>query len=121
MTNKIKVLYVDDEHLNVLLFEMNFSKKFDVLTGKNGLEGLNLLNKNPDIKVVISDMRMPKMNGLEFINKARENFSDKKYFILTGFDITPEIREALENRIILKYFMKPFNMREIEGAIYEVV
>ncbi|TCO07050.1 response regulator [Natronoflexus pectinivorans] len=121
MSEKIKVLYVDDEHLNVLLFEMNFSKKFDVVTGQDAFAGLDLLDKNPDIKVVISDMRMPEMNGLQFIDKAREKFSDKKYFILTGFDITPEIREALEKKIILKYFMKPFNMKEIEGAIYEVV
>jgi len=121
MDEKIKILYIDDEEINLELFEYNFSDKFEVVTKCCGLDGLECLQKIPDIKVVISDMNMPQMNGLEFIAKAQKIFSDKKYFILTGYDITEEIKLAIESKLILKYFVKPFNIEEIEEAINEVI
>lgn len=121
MSNKTKILYIDDEAINVQLFGLNFSRTFDVVTGYSGMEGLTLLEKYPEIQVVISDMRMPGMDGLEFINKARQNFSDKKYFIVTGFDITPEIEESLNNKVINRYFMKPYSVMDIENSIKEEV
>jgi len=117
----MKILYVDDEQMNIQLFEYNFKKKFEVVSGACGEEGLKCLEDHPDIKVVISDMKMPRMTGLEFIAKAKAKFKDKKYFILTGYDITQDIQEAIKSHLILKYFKKPFNMKEIEQAILEVV
>ena len=114
---KPKVLYVDDEQINTMLFKINFSEKYEVYTASSGLEGLSYLNKEPDILVIISDMKMPGLNGIEFIKKAKEKFPSKKYFILTGFEITPEIQSSLENGLILKYFRKPFNIKEIEAEI----
>ena len=64
---------------------------------------------------------MPEMNGLEFITKAREKYKDKNYFILTGFDISNEIQEAIKNNIIVKYFGKPFNKSEIEMSISKYI
>lgn len=121
MSNKTKVLYIDDEEINLELFVYNFSGKFEVITDCCGLNGLDQLQNHPDIKVVISDMKMPNMNGLEFIAKAKEIYEDKRYYILTGYDITEEIQQALETKLILKYFRKPFNIREIENAISEVI
>ena len=117
MNNKIKILYVDDEPLNLLLFEANFDKKFNILTASDGFAGLEVMNKHTDIDVIISDMKMPGMNGIEFIAKAKLKFPDKKYYILTGFDITEEIKEALETGVIVKYFKKPYNADEIEFAL----
>jgi len=119
MSDKIKILYVDDEDINVMLFKINFSKDYEVLTGYSGFEGLELLEKHPDIKIIISDMKMPKMNGIEFIQKAKEKFPDKKFYILTGFEITEEIQSALDSGLIQEYFQKPFNMQEIQTAINE--
>lgn len=47
------------------------------------------LGQDSEIKVVISDMNMPGLNGLEFIKEASNRFEGKKYFILTGYPITP--------------------------------
>jgi two-component system, response regulator, stage 0 sporulation protein F len=44
-------------------------------------------------------------------------FSLFRYYILTGYDITDEIQEALNAKLILKYFRKPFDINEIENAI----
>lgn len=117
MTDKITILYVDDEPTNLILFEMNFSKHYTVITASNGEEGLLRLNENADINIVISDMRMPGMTGLEFINIAQYKFPNIVYYILTGFDITPAISAAIENKVVNKYFRKPFNPKEISKAI----
>ncbi|MEE4197915.1 MAG: response regulator [Bacteroidales bacterium] len=120
MENKTTILYVDDEPMNLKLFEINFSKKFNVITALSGNEGLKVLaEKHHVVNVVISDMKMPGMNGIEFIKKAKSDYPDIKYFILTGFEITEEIAEALNNNLIQSYFQKPFNMQEIEESIFE--
>ena len=117
MTSKTKILYVDDEPINLRLFEINFSKKYEVHSASDGYQGLELLATNPEILAVISDMKMPGMSGLEFIRKAKERFPSKKYYILTGFEITPEIKAAIDNGLILKYFRKPFDPKEVEKTI----
>jgi response regulator RpfG family c-di-GMP phosphodiesterase len=121
MSSKAKILYVDDEHLNLQLFEINFSKKYEVYIASTGFEGLDLLDKHPDILVIVSDMKMPEMNGIEFVTKARAKFPTKKYYILTGFEISPEIQAALDSGLILKYFKKPLNVKEIHSVIDEAI
>lgn len=121
MSSNIKVLYVDDEPINLMLFKANFKKKFDVITAESGNEGLTLLNNNADTKVVISDMKMPGMSGIEFIRIAKQDYPNVSFYILTGFDITDEISNALEEKLIHKYFKKPLNIREIEYAIIDEV
>jgi len=118
---KVTILYVDDELLNLSLFQYNLKNKFDVLTAESGAEGLELLKVNPQILVVISDMKMPGMSGIEFIKLAKKDFPYIQYFILTGYDITEEIAEALKEQLIHNYFSKPFNMKEIEASIREIL
>jgi two-component system, response regulator, stage 0 sporulation protein F len=115
--DKPKILYVDDEPLNVMLFRANLNKTHEVLTAGGGTEGLEIIKKTKDICCVISDMRMPNMNGIEFIKAASEVLPDVSYYILSGFDISDEIREALESGLIRKYFRKPFNLKEIASEI----
>jgi len=117
MTEKITILYVDDEKTNLLLFKVNFEKKYNVITAQSGFEGLDLLHAHPEIVIVISDMKMPGITGIEFIKLAKAEFPNVVYFILTGFDITPEIEEALRTKLIHSYYSKPFDVEEIENSI----
>ena len=121
MNRKPKILYVDDEFINLQLFKINFDNKYEVFTAENGITGLEVLDNNPDIVVVISDMKMPIMTGLEFIQKAKVKYPNIKYYILTGYDITDEIQEAIDAKLILNYFRKPFDINEIEDAIRTVL
>ncbi|MDD2279539.1 MAG: response regulator [Bacteroidales bacterium] len=121
MSKKTSVLYVDDEPINLKLFELNLVNIFNITTASSGFEGLEILKKNPDIPVVVSDMRMPKMNGLEFIAKAKKEFPNTVFYILTGYDINEQIADALNDRLINKYFRKPLNYKEIETAIIELM
>ena len=118
---KIVVLYVDDEPINLKLFSLAFERKFRVEIADSGSEGIHKLNTMPEIKVIISDMKMPGMNGIEFIRNARTVYPDRSYFILTGFDITTEISNAIKEGLIHNYFRKPFNLKEIEAAIHKAM
>ncbi len=112
-----KVLYVDDERVNLMLFEAYLGKKYTVLIAENGTTGLDMLLNNGNIQVVISDMKMPRMNGIEFIKRARGIAPGIDFYILTGFEITEEIQEALDTGLIKKYFRKPFDMNAISSEI----
>ena len=120
MSNSTTILYIDDEPLNLMLFEKIFNRNYKIMTAASGFIGLEKLKANPEIQIVISDMKMPGMNGIEFIKLAKNEFPDKIYFILTGYGLTDELAFALNNNLIVKCFGKPFNVKEIEDAIQEV-
>jgi two-component system, response regulator, stage 0 sporulation protein F len=115
---KITVLYVDDEPINLYLFERVLSRNnYNVITALSGYIGLEKLKEDNNIPVVISDMRMPGMDGIEFIKEARKLHPGKVYIILTGFDLTPEISRAMDEKIIVKYMQKPFDQFEMDLTI----
>ncbi|WP_167608367.1 response regulator [Maribellus sediminis] len=114
---KPKILYVDDEPLNLMLFRANLSKKYEILTAESGITGLEIIRNTCDICAVISDMRMPYMDGIEFIKASARIKPNISYYILSGFDISDEIQEALDSMLIRKYFRKPFNLKEIDKEI----
>ena len=117
MKEKVKVLYIDDETLNRRIFEFNFRDYFDIRFAEDGIDGLDKLKEFSDVTHIISDYRMPKMSGLEFINEAKSLYPDKLFYLLSGFDITAEIREAIDNKTISKYFQKPYNREDIKSTI----
>lgn len=117
MSSKTKILYVDDELINLKVFEINFNKKYEVFIAEHGVKGLELLKQHLDIKIVISDMRMPIMNGIEFIKKVKEIDPKIPCYILTGFDMNDEIEECIESGLILGHFTKPFSATEITASI----
>ena len=121
MCNRVKILYVDDEPLNLELFKLNLEHKYSILTAESAFEGFEVIQNNPDIKLVISDLMMPSMNGLDFILKLRERYTNLSYFILSGFDLSPEIIEAKQNNVISKYLFKPFDIALIEISINEAL
>lgn len=121
MSTEPTILYIDDEPVNLELFEILFEDEYNVITAESGAEGLDKLADNDDISIVISDMKMPQMNGLEFIGKARILFPDITYIILTGYDITKEIITAIESNIVEKYICKPFDIEKIRETLNEAM
>jgi len=108
------ILYVDDEPINLKLFEVMFRGKFEILVAESGVEALELLKDNESIKVIVSDMKMPLMNGLEFIQEAKKINSKIPYYLLSGYGINEEISEALNSGLIKGYYQKPFKRNVLE-------
>lgn len=112
-----KILFVDDEKINLMLFKVNFRKKFVVLTAENVNEAISLLEENSDIELVVTDMKMPGMDGIEFARLVHQKFPGKDVYLLTGFGLLPEIENAISEGIIQSYIGKPLNFKEIESVL----
>lgn len=121
MDKNISLLYVDDEEYNLLLFKLNFEGQYKVHTATSGSTALDVLEQHKDeIIIVISDMKMPEMNGVEFIRKARERHDKISYFILSGFMNNQEIEEAVQNKEIVEFLSKPIIREKLEKVIEKV-
>ncbi len=111
------LLYVDDESINLMLFDKLFSNNYNVITAESGIKALELMQKHPEIQLIFSDMKMPEMSGIEFIKQAKQQFKNKSYFIISGYEINDEIDAALNSGLISNYFKKPFNMDQLNQTI----
>ena len=113
MSDKKKVLYVDDEWINLKVFSITFEEKYEILVAESGREGLEIMSQHADISIVFTDLRMPLMDGLGFIAEAKPLYPNVRYNLLTGFEKTQEIEDALHSGLLNKYFSKPFNKVEV--------
>ncbi|MBK8806922.1 MAG: response regulator [Bacteroidales bacterium] len=111
------LLYVDDEEINRELFQLTFESKFNVVTAHSGNDALKIINTTPQINAIVSDMKMPGMNGIEFIKKAKNSLPDVPCFLLSGFDLNDEIKNALNEKVINHFFSKPMRINEIIDKI----
>jgi response regulator RpfG family c-di-GMP phosphodiesterase len=118
-TDRIKVLYVDDHVANLQLFQLMLKKRCEVKIAETGQEGLEILKLFKDIDIVVSDLDMPNMNGLEFIQKAKKIKNDIPFFILSSSLKTNEIKEAIKNNLINNFLRKPLRSDEILNEIYK--
>ena len=112
------VLYVDDEEVNLFIFERMFESHFNILTAPCASDALEKLSQYADrIDVVITDMRMPGLDGLQFVHLAREKFPEISYYVLTAFSYNPEVEKAIENHIIRRAFTKPLDLLAITNEL----
>jgi response regulator RpfG family c-di-GMP phosphodiesterase len=102
-----KVLVVDDEPANTRMLERLLKKHFDVLCAHSGSEGLEVLSIH-DVSVIISDQRMPRMTGVEFLKCSAEMRPQCVRIILTGYTDASDLVEALNSNVVYKYITKPW-------------
>lgn len=114
---KLKVLYVDDEPINTTLFKINFKKYFDIVLAPSGDAALEILETETNVDVMVSDFRMPGLNGVEFIRKAHDQFGVKPAIILTGFDSNEEIDKAMKEGIVSALLNKPIDKDHVHETI----
>jgi len=112
---EVKILCVDDER-NVLkslrrLFMDEDS--YEIFVAESGIEGLEILEEEGDIRMVISDYRMPEMTGVEFLRQVNEKWSDTVRIVLSGYADTSAVVEAINEGQIYKFIPKPWNDEEL--------
>ncbi len=110
--NKPTILYVDDESINLLLFEEMFSTYYHILTAENTEIGSQIIAQN-NIKVVVSDFVMPHENGLDFILRIRQQYPDIIYIILTALMDVRNVLDAINSGSVFQYLLKPYNKDDI--------
>ena len=108
-TEGFTVLCVDDEvNIQNALRRLLRRAGYQVLTASGGVEGLNLLQANP-VDLVISDMRMPQMDGVEFLGEVRAMHPGVLRILLTGYADIGSTVGAINHGQILRYVAKPWN------------
>ena len=115
---KPKILCVDDEPYVLEGLSVNLRRSFEVHTASGGVEALKLIVKNSEtpFPVIISDMRMPGMDGATFLGKARQYSPDSVRMLLTGHsDLEAAVRAVNEGRIF-RYLSKPFPAKQLEAV-----
>ena len=96
---KLSILVVDDDSAQLMLIRMLVEQQgYNVLTASNGLEALQLFGKNPDIRLVVTDLDMPFMDGFELIRRIRQEQSKYTYIIvLTSHEAKYSVVAALND------------------------
>lgn len=121
MSNLKKVLYVDDEAMNLFLFENLLAENFEIVTARSPEKGLEILSEDDSFDLIISDMKMPGMNGLEFIRKAQEFYKACPFNILSGYHKIPEIEEALESGLICSYYKNLLKLTKLQPQSIKIL
>ena len=115
------ILYVDDETINLELLQLTFLNDFRVVTASSAKEALDLLELNPEIHVILSDLKMPVMNGLDFIKIVKQRYPSKVCMLLTGFMESEIMLEGFNKELIFRYLMKPWRKDELKKTIMEAL
>jgi len=102
------VLYVDDERTNTIVFEQSLQSEFPIRVCTDGPSALKFLENN-EVAVVVTDMRMPQMNGEELLRIVKEKYPRIIRIVLTAFsDVEPMLR-AINEGLVARYIVKPWD------------
>jgi len=116
------VLYVDDEPINLRVFEANFRDRFRVLTCQVPTDALTLLaNRAPEIGVLISDQRMPEMTGVELLERANEIAPDVIRMVITAYSDVQAVIDAVNRGRVTRYFVKPWIKEDLLAALEDAM
>jgi response regulator RpfG family c-di-GMP phosphodiesterase len=104
---KAKILLVDDEPQILEGLTRGLRGAYDVRTATSGVRGLEVLASESDIAIVVSDMRMPLMNGTSSLTKARETAPDAVRLLLTGQADMEDAVAAINEGHVFRFLKKP--------------
>ena len=118
--NKISILIVEDEQKLLEAYSKYISLFCErIYTATNGMEALKLYYKyKPNI--ILTDINMPKCNGMEFIQKVRENDNNTKIIILSAHTETQNLLKAVKLNLV-SYLVKPVKMDELKNTILQAI
>lgn len=115
---KHTILVVDDEEDNVQLLKRILRRKYNVITALDGSEALNIVESNgKDISLILSDQRMPGMNGTDFLAKTVEKYPNIIKMLITGYTDIDAMIDGVNHCQLFQYIAKPFDTEEIQLII----
>jgi len=118
MDEQMKILCVDDEKNVLKAIERLFlDSDYEILTAESGDKGLETLTNNGTIQLVVSDYRMPGMNGVDFLREVYKKWPETIRIVLSGYADTALIVEAINDGHIYKFIPKPWNDDELKVTI----
>ena len=119
---KATILIIEDHEAVRVLLGMTFKKQFNVVTKKDGIEGLAWLSQGYMPDLIILDMQMPRLNGLDFLKQLRTTgfFAHIPVLLISGNEDVAE-NELLFDLGIIDFIPKPFNLPSLQEKVTNVL
>ena len=116
---KGRLLAVDDAPDTLELLQRNLAGEgYTVFTASSVAEAIRVLDESP-VDIVITDMKMPEVTGLELVRHVRQNLPDTGIIVITGYPSVDGVVEAMKTGAD-EYVSKPFTSKELSGAVRRV-
>jgi response regulator RpfG family c-di-GMP phosphodiesterase len=116
-----KILFVDDDPNVLAAFQRQLRKDFSVYTALGGEEGLKTVSAHDPFAVIVSDLRMPGMDGIQFLSRVRQASPDSVRIMLTGnADLSTAI-DAVNQGNVFRFLTKPCEVDVLTSALADGV
>lgn len=116
-----KILFVDDEQNILKSIRRNFIlSDMEVFTADSPKKAFSIIEEN-NIDIIISDVKMPEMNGIEFLTIVKEKFPDINRVILSGFVERESVLKAINTGVAFDYFTKPWDNEILHQKIKHIL
>ena len=106
-----RILVVDDDSMNLMRTKMILGKDYDVFLSSSGIEALDTM-KREEMDLVLLDIEMPKMNGIETFERMKEFAAGTPVIFLTASGVEDDVRSAIKLGAV-NYLKKPFQPKEL--------
>lgn len=116
-----KILLIDDEPNILQAYKRILRRDFDIYTAESGREALELLKREGEFAVIVSDMRMPEMNGIEFLSKTQQMFPDSIRIMLTGDAGQQAAMDAVNEGKIFRFLTKPCSLELLSSTLFTCI
>jgi response regulator RpfG family c-di-GMP phosphodiesterase len=116
-----RILFVDDDENLLASFQRQLRNKFPMSTATGGDQGLKLIGSEGPFAVIVSDFRMPGMDGVQFLSKARGAAPDTVRMLLTGYADLQTAIEAVNQGNIFRLLTKPCPPDTLAGTLGDAV
>ena len=111
---KKKVMLVDDEEVVLESFKRGLKGEgYEIITAVNSNDAFNKLNAFPDIKVIVSDIKMPGMDGMEFLKMIKREYPYIIRIVLTGYADVDNAIAAVNEGQVYRFITKPWDIMEV--------
>ncbi|PLX21966.1 MAG: hypothetical protein C0599_07175 [Salinivirgaceae bacterium] len=110
--NKPKILYVDDDHENLIVFESGFAYDFEIEITSD-ISKVHDIIKTNSFEIILLDYKMPAMTGIELADQLYESFPDLIYIITSAYAEMDLVIEAINHHKIYGFIPKPWSFNEV--------
>ncbi len=109
-SERLKILFVDDDAINIESFVSCFSEEYEIFPALSGEEALEIFSREEDVAMVLSDQRMNEMTGVELLARVYELSPDTVRIIITGYMDVSDTIDAINKGHIYQFILKPWDI-----------
>ena len=121
MNDKKRILFVDDDDLVLSCFQRILGRRFSLDVAANATEALLAIEANGPYSIVVTDMRMPGMSGLELLTVAKQASPETTGVLMSGNPELDDLDQAVSGGVIYKVLQKPFPSETLIALLEEIL